>query len=51
MPSTNVSTDLTTAAVGDGNELCPACEWPEGAQDVLDGCYVQAGKQQKGGDS
>lgn len=34
-PSTNVSTDLTTAAVTDGNELCPRCDWPEGAEEVL----------------
>lgn len=40
-PSTNLSTDLTTAAVTDGNELCPHCDWPDGAQAVLEQRYVE----------
>ena len=35
-PSARITTDLTTAAVADGNTLCPACEWPDGAQVVLE---------------
>lgn len=34
-PVSNVSTDLTTAAVLDGRTLCSRCEWPEGAEEVL----------------
>lgn len=39
-PDTNHGTDLETAAVTDGNELCPACEWPEGSEAVLEGEYI-----------
>lgn len=34
-PDTNTSTDLVTAAVLDGHELCSRCEWPEGAEEVI----------------
>jgi len=40
-PDTNTSTDLTTAAVTDGNELCSLCEWPNGAETVLRGESVE----------
>ena len=33
--NTNVSTDLMTAAVHEGRELCEDCEWPNGAEGVL----------------
>lgn len=39
-PDTSLGTDLETAAVEDGNELCPACEWPDGCEAVLAGEYV-----------
>lgn len=42
-PSTSLTTDLTTAAVTDGNELCQRCEWPEGAQAVLEQRYAEEG--------
>lgn len=35
-PETNTSTDLTTAAVFDGHELCQLCEWPDGCEEVIE---------------
>jgi hypothetical protein len=29
------STDLITAAVSSDHKLCPYCEWPDGAEEVL----------------
>jgi hypothetical protein len=36
-PDTNTQTDLVTAAVLDGRELCSRCVWPDGAEEVLHG--------------
>lgn len=36
IPTHNSKTDLVTAVVGDGHELCDNCEWPEGAQGVVE---------------
>lgn len=33
--NTTTKTDLTTAAVADGRSLCKDCEWPDGAEEVL----------------
>lgn len=34
-PDTGAQTDLATAAVRDGHDLCDDCEWPDGAEGVL----------------
>ena len=34
-PENNITTDLITAEVTGGHELCPNCQWPDGAEDVI----------------